>query len=130
MSDKEVVRTLDVPVLAVVGELDRFLPSLDEAARLRDACAPAQWRGTMVVQGAGHASTLGNRVDLLDEIRTAFLSDFEPPLRPRVDLVTRAAHPGDAGDGWERGLVDRSYEALDPSDYTEMNRGGSKFPRK
>ena len=119
-------------ILAVIGELDRFLPSLDEATVLRDACGNPErvWRGTTIVQGAGHASTLGNRVDLLDEIRKAFAADFEPPLRPRVDLVTREAHPGDDGDGWERGLVDRTYEALDPGDYTQMNRGGSKFPAR
>jgi len=84
--------------------------------------------GWHVVQGAGHASTLGNRVDLLQEIRKAFGADFEPPLPPRVDLVNRAEHPGDDGAGWERGLVDRTYESLDPADYTEMNRGGRLFP--
>ena len=91
-------------MLAVVGDLDRLLPSVDEAARLREACDPAFWRGlsvsrgtsrtpprhgrdtrgaprrrgTVTVQGAGHASTLGNRVDLLHEIRTAFAADFAP----------------------------------------------------
>ena len=80
------------------------------------------------MQGAGHASTLGNRVDLLEEIRNAFSADFEPSLLPRVDLVNRASYPGDEGDGWERGLVDRTYPALDPGDYTQLNRGGSKYP--
>ena len=122
------MRSLDVPILAVVGALDRLLPSLEEAERLRDSCGTARWRGTTVVQGAGHASTLGNRVDLLQEIRTAFAADFEPSLAPRVDLVGRAAHPGDDGDGWQRGLVDRTYESLDPADYTQMNRGGKLFP--
>ena len=115
-------------MLAVVGDLDRLLPSEDEAERLRAACAPGRWRGTTVVPGAGHASTLGNRVDLLDEIRKSFAADFEPPLPPRVDLVGRATHPGDDGNGWERGLVDRTYEALDPADYTAMNRGGRLYP--
>ena len=129
VSERDVLRKLNVPVLAVVGALDRLLPSLEEAERLRDACGPARWRGTCVVQGAGHASTLGNRVDLLQEIRKAFGAEFEPPLRPRVDLVDRMAHPGDDGDGWERGLVDRTYDALDPADYTQMNRGGTLFPK-
>ena len=53
---------------------------------------------------------------------------FQFRLRPRVDLVDRETHRGDEGDGWERGLVDRTYEALDPADYTEMNRGGRLFP--
>jgi len=128
VEERDVVRELTLPMLAVVGDLDRLLPSMDEATRLRTACGPERWRGTTVVQGAGHASTLGNRVDLLQEIRKAFGADFEPPLPPRVDLVNRAEHPGDDGAGWERGLVDRTYESLDPADYTEMNRGGRLFP--
>ena len=128
VNSRDVVRELKLPMQAVVGDLDRLLPSMDEAERLRDACGPERWRGTSVVQGAGHASTLGNRVDLLHEIRRAFADDFAPPLRPRVDLVGRAEHPGDAGSGWERGLVDRTYEALDPADYTQMNRGGRLYP--
>jgi len=128
LDERKVVRELKLPVLGVVGDLDRLLPSMAEVKRLQNEVGPKRWRGTTVVQGAGHASTLGNRVDLLQEIRDAFGADFNPPLRPRVDLVTRAEHPGDDGSGWERGLVDRAYEALDPNDYTEMNRGGSKFP--
>ena len=128
VNERNVVRELALPMLAVVGDLDRLLPSLDEAKRMRDVCGTARWRGTTVVQGAGHASTLGNRVDLMQEIREAFATDFEPPLLPRVDLVNRDEHPGDDGNGWERGLVDRAYEALDPADYTQMNRGGRLFP--
>ena len=127
VAERNVAANLELPVLGVVGDLDRLLPSIDEAERLRAACGPARWRGTTVVQGAGHASTLGNRVDLLEEIRTAFAADFEPPLPPRLDLVNRAEHPGDDGDGWERGLLDRTYLPLDPADYTQMNRGGSLF---
>ena len=130
VNEADLVRELALPTLAVVGDLDRLLPSMEEAGRLRDACGPERWRGTCVVQGAGHASTLGNRVDLLQEIRHAFAPDFEPALRPRVDLVTRAEHPGDEGDGWERGLVDRTYDSLDPADYTQMNRGGRLFPAR
>ena len=129
VNEENVVSELSLPVKAIVGDLDRLLPSLDEAKRLADACGPSRWRGTTVVQGAGHASTLGNRVDLLAEIRSAFAADFEPPLRPPADLVDRLKHPGDDGDGWERGLVDRTYEALPPGDYTQMNRGGRLFPQ-
>jgi hypothetical protein len=128
--ERNVVRDLALPVLGVVGDLDRLLPSLEEVERLRMACGPERWRGTAIVQGAGHASTLGNRVDLLEEIRRAFSTDFDPPLLPRVDLVGRRDHPGDDGNGWERGLVDRTYEALDPADYTQMNRGGRLFPHR
>lgn len=128
VNERNVVRELTLPLLAVVGESDWLLPSMEEAARLRDACEPERWRGTTVVQGAGHGSALGNRVDLLQEIRKAFSADFEPQLLPRVDLVNRAEYPGNEGSGWERGLVDRTYEALDPADYTQMNRGGRWFP--
>jgi hypothetical protein len=113
-----------LPPVATVARLGL---ELVEAARLADACGPQRWRGTTVVNGAGHASTLGNRVDLLQEIRAAFAADFEPPLPPRLDLVGRAEHPGDDGDGWERGLLDRTYEPLDPADYTQMNRGGRLY---
>ena len=130
VNKRQVASKLKLPVLGVVGDLDRLLPSIDEAERLAVACGPDRWRGTTVVQGAGHASTLGNRVDLLEQISMAFATDFCPPLPPRVDLVNRAEHPGDDGDGWERGLVDRTYESLDPADYTQMNRGGRLYPPK
>ena len=73
-----------------------------------------QWRGTVVVQGAGHASTLGNRVDLTRAIREAFSSEFTPELR-EVDLVSRAENPGDEGSGWDRGMLDRTFPSLDPA---------------
>ena len=41
--------------------------------------------------------------------------------------VERLAHPGSGGRGWDRGLLDRTYPALDPADYVEMNRGGSLY---
>ena len=48
---RSVVKELRLPMLAVVGDLDRLLPSVDEAARLREACDPAFWRGLSVSRG-------------------------------------------------------------------------------
>lgn len=122
---------LKLPVLAVVGDQDNLLPSVDEAARLRGVIggdggpsgAGGEWRGTVVVPGAGHASTLGNRVDLLEEIRTAF-EDTGGELR----LSSRESVPqlpaGNPGTGWDRFMLDRNYPGLDPKDYTRYVRGG------
>ena len=46
VNERELARKLTVPMLAVVGDLDRLLPSLDEAGRLCEACGPDRWRGT------------------------------------------------------------------------------------
>ena len=104
---------------------------IDEAARLRGviggdggaSSAGGEWRGTVVVPGAGHASTLGNRVDLLEEIRTAF-EDTGGELR----LSSRESVPqlpaGNPGTGWDRFMLDRNYPGLDPKDYTRYVRGG------
>ena len=118
---------LTLPVMAVVGDMDYLLPSADEASRLAQAVGDERWRGTVVVQGAGHASTLGNRVDLSREIREALAHEFTPALR-EVDLVTRAENPGDEGSGWDRGMLDRTFPSLDPTEYTRRSRGGDQYP--
>ena len=127
VADGRYVEQLSLPVLAVVGEIDRLLPSVDEAKRIETAVQPGLWRGSVVVQGAGHGSTLGNRVDLLAEIRKAFPADFAPPLRS-CDLVGRDEHPAEEGGGWARGMLDRTFEPLDPKEYTRYNRGGDLHP--
>ena len=105
---------LTLPVMAVVGDMDFLLPSQDEAGRIREAIGDERWRGTVVVQGAGHASTLGNRVDLNQVIREAMAQEFTPALQA-VDLVTRAENPGQEGSGWDRGMLDRTFPSLDPT---------------
>ena len=127
VNDDNLVEQLRLPALAVVGDTDRLLPSQDEAARLQSAFGAERWRGTVVVPGAGHASTLGNRLDLLAAIRDAFADDFSPSLQA-TDLVGRAEQPGEGGGGWARGLIDRTFAPLAPGEYTRWNRGGDKHP--
>ena len=64
-------------ILLVVGEKDRALPSIDEAERLAGILQPTQL-DIHVVEGAGHASTCGSRVDLAALFRNTF-----PRLRRR-----------------------------------------------
>ena len=130
VSNDRLLERTQLPVSAVVGDLDRLLPSIDEADRLKAAVGKERWRGTTVVQGAGHASTLGNRVDLLAAIRDGFSADFDPPLPGVSDLVARAKYPPDEGDGWDRGLLDRTFPPLKPDEYTRWNRGGDKHPKE
>uniref|UniRef100_A0A7S4NCV1 Uncharacterized protein n=1 Tax=Odontella aurita TaxID=265563 RepID=A0A7S4NCV1_9STRA len=61
----------DLPVLIVAGERDETLPSVEEAARLASSDVLRDAR-IKVVDGAGHASTLGSRVDLAAEMRARF----------------------------------------------------------
>jgi hypothetical protein len=127
VNDQQLASKLSVPAMAVVGDMDYLLPSEEEAARLGGAVGADRWRGTVVVQGAGHASTLGNRIDLCASIREAFAEEFTPALVP-VDLVTRAEHPGSDGAGWDRGMLDRTFPSLDPTEYTRWSRGGDQYP--
>lgn len=129
------VRT--TPILAVVGDTDRLLPSLDESARLAALAAPHEtWRGTVVVPGAGHASTLGTRVNLLAEIRGAFATELanNPDSDAAADaaavgrLATPPLLPCDESEGWARGLLDRTYEPVPPKDYLRYSRGGDLYP--
>lgn len=74
----------DLPVLVVAGERDNTLPSVEEAERLASAGGNGGGGGggggggmlrdasVVVVDGAGHASTLGSRIDLAAEMRARF----------------------------------------------------------
>ena len=44
------------------------------------------------------------------------------------DLVTRAENPGDEGSDWDRGMLDRTFPSLDPTEYTRRSRGGDQYP--
>ncbi len=58
--------------LIVVGEKDRTLPSIAEAERLANKVTIPTKTRIHVVEGAGHASTCGSRLDLAAEIRNSF----------------------------------------------------------
>ena len=64
---------------------------------------------------------------LVSELREALAHEFTPALR-EVDLVTRAENPGDEGSGWDRGMLDRTFPSLDPTEYTRRSRGGDQYP--
>lgn len=118
------------PTLTVVGDTDRLLPSHDEARRVSGLLAPrGLCRGVVVVPGAGHASTLGNRLDLTAEIRRAFGGE-SAELQLRPEAATPSMPRGEAGDGWARGMLDRPFAPLDPETYTRYNRGGELWPGK
>jgi pimeloyl-ACP methyl ester carboxylesterase len=66
--------------LIVAGERDGTLPSSDEAERLAGVFPDAV---VHVVDGAGHASTCGSRVDLAALFRSHFRELGQPKLRQR-----------------------------------------------
>jgi pimeloyl-ACP methyl ester carboxylesterase len=82
--------------LIVAGEQDLCLPSIDEAERLSNLLPPNNH--IHVVEGAGHASTCGSRVDLAALMRMQF-----PELRGRNAMKLEAA----AGQGVMLGLAQR-----------------------
>ena len=114
---------LRLPAMCVVGENDRLLPSLDEAARLAQQFG-SRWRGTVAVPGAGHASTLGVRVDLCAVLREGFGAELA--LRPQEQMPQMPR--GDKSSGLWRGMLDRAFPPLDPTTYTQWNRGGELWP--
>lgn len=88
-----------VPTLIVVGEKDLCLPSIDEAERL-SALFPES--SVHVVEGAGHASTCGSRVDLAALMRDRFREvkgrrDMKPTASKNPD-VTLGMEPRYDGD--------------------------------
>lgn len=66
----EKLRTNKTPTLIIAGEKDETLPSLEEADRLAKLFPKCH---VHVVEGAGHASTCGSRVDLAAEMRSHFV---------------------------------------------------------
>jgi len=64
---KELFR--DLPVLVVAGEVDETLPSVSEAERLLQVFPDVSIH---VVQGSGHGTTSGSRVDLTALMRNRF----------------------------------------------------------
>ncbi|GKY99817.1 hypothetical protein MPSEU_000935500 [Mayamaea pseudoterrestris] len=81
---------LDIPVLIVAGERDGTLPSIAEAERLAGILPDVS---VHVVEGAGHASTCGSRVDLAALFRNRFteLSARESAWSRSIASVRRTA---------------------------------------
>lgn len=82
--------------LVIAGEEDRTLPSIDEAERLASILPNPE---VHVVEGAGHASTCGSRIDLAALIRNRF-----PELQmngSRTKMKDRAAAGREAYFGME-----------------------------
>jgi len=78
----------NLPVLIVAGEKDKTLPSIAEAERL---CSILPNSIIHVVEGAGHASTCGSRVDLTALMRNCFPELLQPKNsgRPSLDWMMR-----------------------------------------
>ena len=99
--------------LIVAGEKDACLPSIEEAERLASLLPP---RTTLhVVEGAGHASTCGARVDLAALFRSAF-SELKSRKYRRTSMKEEAA----AGTGPYLGMEPRYDNAtigLNPLKY-------------
>lgn len=84
-------------VLIVAGEFDACLPSIDEAERLVSGVLPNA--KVHVVEGAGHASTCGSRMDLTAVMRNCFVELQQKNGRRSVTL--RTAMKNEAASGIE-----------------------------
>ena len=103
--------------LIVAGEKDLCLPSIGEAERLSSLFINPQ---IFVVEGAGHASTCGSRVDLAALMRKRF-----PELKGRTAMKSVAA----AGKGANLGMVPR-YDGRDDIGLSPLKYWNSENYRK
>lgn len=69
--------------LIVVGENDKTLPSIAEAERLANKVMLPSQTQIHVVEGAGHASTCGSRLDLAAVMRKHFV-ELQKPRKKKV----------------------------------------------
>jgi len=76
--------------LIVVGEKDKTLPSIAEAERLANKVMNPSRTKIHVVDGAGHASTCGSRLDLTAVIRGCFAELQRPPAVARWRKAKRS----------------------------------------
>ena len=115
------VDDLSLPTLVVYGDDDRTLPSADEAARVVAALTSRGVRAAAHrVPGAGHAGTLGSRVDLRAAVAAFFGAEGDTPLAEIVADVPRemradAREPGE--DSACFGLFPREHASVDPRRY-------------
>lgn len=103
--------------LIVVGECDKTLPSVREAERLSQILPNVR---VHLVEGAGHASTCGSRVDLTAEMRCSFselqLSSQGNHYEKRTAMKPSAAKGTGAYLGMEE-RYDRASIGLNPIRY-------------
>ena len=123
----EKLATTNTPTLIVAGEKDETLPSLEEADRLSNLFPNSH---VHVVQGAGHASTCGSRVDLAAEMRSHFVA-LQSSSSPRTSMKPEAAK----GTGEYFGMTERYDQAdigLNPVLYwsKENHQATSKETKK
>ena len=120
--DKQQLRTL-----IVAGEKDRCLPSIAEAERLASILPDTQ---VHIVEGAGHASTCGSRVDLAALFRNRFpelILDEDndtdaastPRTHPRTAMKTSASVSTGVLFGMEP-RYDNKTIGLSPLEYWDM----------
>lgn len=74
--------------LIVVGEKDKTLPSIAEAERLASKVLTPKQTQIFVVEGAGHSSTCGSRVDLTAVIRNRFTELLTPQKQNKKTTTT------------------------------------------
>ena len=132
------VGAIRTPTLVVYGDADATLPSAQEAATIAETLETNAVRvRTVSVPGAGHAATLGSRIDL-----RAAVADFFGELDEFGFLaadVARAMRADAAGDpaGPLYGLFPRTYPPVGVQDYFSAaldaragaGRGGSAVGR-
>lgn len=112
------VATLKKPTLVVFGDDDNTLPSEREAARVVSVITNAGGRASQArVPGAGHAATLGSRVDLRADV-AAFFGE-EPVFSFLADASRRmradASQEGEASSLF--GLYPRAHAPVSVFDY-------------
>ena len=83
----------DFRSLIVVGEKDKTLPSIAEAERLANKVMNPGKTRIHVVDGAGHASTCGSRLDLAAVIRNCFPELQTPKGRRKPSRKSRGEDP-------------------------------------
>ena len=89
----------------IAGEKDETLPSVEEAERLSTLLPENQ---VHVVEGAGHASTCGSRIDMTAVLRSAFPELNEPNSSSRTAMKEEATN----GKGPYFGMTER-YDGAD-----------------
>ncbi|KAG8470294.1 hypothetical protein KFE25_008715 [Diacronema lutheri] len=106
------LRSLRQPTCIVVGSADATLPSVAEGERLARLLPDV---AVAVVPGAGHANTLGIRVNLAALFRRRFGGPAQPGAV--APLARLAVVPDGAEDDADLGLEDRAHPPVSPRDY-------------